>query len=39
MSDTPAGDSPTSIITTVIEKYADQLIDLRRDLHAHPELA
>ena len=39
MSDTPAGDSPTSLITTVVDKYADQLIDFRRDLHAHPELA
>ena len=39
MSDTPAGDSPTTLIATVIEKYADQLIDFRRDLHAHPELA
>src|SRR3990170_1696912 len=39
MSNTPAGDSPTTLIATVMEKYADQLIDLRRDLHAHPELA
>ena len=36
---TTAGDSPTTLITTVVEKYADQLIDFRRDLHAHPELA
>lgn len=39
MSDTIPGDSATALITTVVEKYADQLIDFRRDLHAHPELA
>ena len=26
-------------IDSVIEKYADELIDFRRDLHAHPELS
>ncbi|MCY7400664.1 MAG: amidohydrolase [Nocardioides sp.] len=35
MPDLPA----TTIITEVIEKYADDLIALRRDLHAHPELS
>ena len=39
MSDIPSGDSPSTLIATVVEKYADQLIDFRRDLHAHPELA
>lgn len=29
----------TTVITEVIEKYADDLIALRRDLHAHPELS
>ena len=29
----------TTVITEVIEKYADDLITLRRDLHAHPELS
>ena len=28
----------TTVITEVIEKYADDLVALRRDLHAHPEL-
>ncbi len=35
MPDLPA----TSVITEVIDKYADDLIALRRDLHAHPELS
>ena len=35
MPDLPA----TSVITDVIEKYADDLLALRRDLHAHPELS
>jgi amidohydrolase len=29
----------SGIIGSVLEKYADDLIDLRRDLHAHPELS
>jgi amidohydrolase len=29
----------TRVIDTVVDKYADQLIELRRDLHAHPELS
>ena len=28
-----------SVIAEVVEKYHDELIDLRRDLHAHPELS
>lgn len=28
-----------SLVDEVVEKYADELIDLRRDLHAHPELS
>lgn len=39
MSDSIADDSSTTLIAGVIDKYADQLIDFRRDLHAHPELA
>ena len=39
MSDTSAGDSPTTLIAEVVDKYADQLVDFRRDLHAHPELS
>lgn len=32
--------SPASrTIESVVEKYADDLVDLRRDLHAHPELS
>ena len=27
------------LIEAVVEKYSDELIDLRRDLHAHPELS
>ena len=29
---------PSTLIAAVVEKYADELIDFRRDLHAHPEL-
>ncbi len=29
----------SAAIDSVIEKYADELIDFRRDLHAHPELS
>ncbi len=35
MPDLPA----TTVITEVIEKYTDDLVALRRDLHAHPELS
>jgi amidohydrolase len=28
-----------SVIADIVEKYEDELIDLRRDLHAHPELS
>ena len=37
MSNEPTDAS--SIIEAVLEKYADELVDLRRDLHAHPELS
>ena len=29
----------TTVIAEVVDKYADDLVALRRDLHAHPELA
>jgi len=29
----------SAAIDSVIEKYADELVDFRRDLHAHPELS
>jgi amidohydrolase len=29
----------TSTIDEIVEKYADDLVELRRDLHAHPELS
>ena len=29
----------SGVIEAVLEKYADELTDLRRDLHAHPELS
>ncbi len=28
-----------SLVETVVDKHADDLVDLRRDLHAHPELS
>ena len=31
--------SPTEMIAAVVEKYDGELVELRRDLHAHPELA
>jgi amidohydrolase len=30
---------PSSIIDAVVEKHSDDLVELRRDLHAHPELS
>ncbi|MDP3894840.1 amidohydrolase [Nocardioides sp.] len=38
---TLADDAPDSsrLIDAVVEKYADELLALRRDLHAHPELS
>jgi amidohydrolase len=35
----PAASSATTVIADVVEKYEGDLIDLRRDLHAHPELS
>ena len=31
--------SATSVVSEVIDKYADDLVAYRRDLHAHPELS
>src|SRR3954467_2423456 len=28
-----------AVVDTVVDKHADELLDLRRDLHAHPELS
>ena len=28
-----------ALVETVVDKHADDLLDLRRDLHAHPELS
>ena len=36
MSSQPDSDA-SHLIESVVEKYSDDLIDLRRDLHAHPE--
>jgi len=38
---TPPTDSTDASVTidSVVEKYADDLVELRRDLHAHPELS
>ena len=38
MPDHPQTDA-ASLVDEVVEKYSDELIDLRRDLHAHPELS
>lgn len=35
---TPESD-PSRLISTVVDKYTDELVELRRDLHAHPELS
>lgn len=39
----PSSASPvplaSAVVTEVVAKYADQLVELRRDLHAHPELS
>lgn len=35
----PAPGSASAVIGEVVTKYADQLIELRRDLHAYPELS
>jgi amidohydrolase len=34
-----AGSPASTVIADVVEKYEGDLIDLRRDLHAHPELS
>lgn len=30
---------PLTLVASVVEKYADELVELRRDLHRHPELS
>ena len=35
---TPLTDT-SSTIDAIVEKYTDDLVELRRDLHAHPELS
>lgn len=35
----PADDSTSSILAGVVEKHDAELVGLRRDLHAHPELS
>ena len=35
----PIETDPSRVINAVVDKYADDLIELRRDLHAHPELS
>ena len=37
--DPSAADSVERVINHVVEKHTDDLIDLRRDLHRHPELS
>ena len=37
--DAPDPTDPTALIDTVVEKYDAELTELRRDLHAHPELS
>jgi amidohydrolase len=32
-------DEATRLIETIVDKHADELVELRRDLHAHPELS
>jgi amidohydrolase len=38
MPDQPLTDA-SALVDSVVDKYADELVDLRRDLHAHPELS
>jgi amidohydrolase len=35
----PAAATASTLITDVVDKYDAELVDLRRDLHAHPELS
>ena len=35
----PDRTAPTTVIAEVVDKYDDDLVELRRDLHAHPELS
>ena len=35
----PNPPTPARTIEAVVEKYSDELVELRRDLHAHPELS
>ena len=34
-----SSEAVTALVDNVIDKHADDLVDLRRDLHAHPELS
>src|SRR5690606_40772764 len=35
----PDHPGPATVVDEVVGKYTDELVDLRRDLHAHPELS
>ena len=35
----PTPPDASSTVDSVVDKYADELVELRRDLHAHPELS
>jgi amidohydrolase len=35
----PAATTASTVIAEVVDKHEDDLVDLRRDLHAHPELS
>jgi amidohydrolase len=37
--DSPHTPDASTIIESVLDKFTDELVDLRRDLHAHPELS
>jgi amidohydrolase len=39
MSTTAPNDDATKLIESIVDKHADELVELRRDLHAHPELS
>lgn len=39
MSTTDPTDDATRLIETIVDKHADELVEFRRDLHAHPELS
>ncbi len=39
LTEDPTADEASKLIEGVIDEYADELIDFRRDLHANPELS